>query len=422
MRKISIALVLAGLVLVYFLTRDPNVDGAVSKGGDVSKGGGDPKSAGDTPPSPASAGTEDGSSGGASQNGASQNGASQNGDATTKAATNVRPLVVLEKADPRSLNPLYAIFHADSQIVSVVFEGLVRVEPDLSRTPALAESWSFSPDRKTLTFKLRKDVKWHDGVPFTAHDVAFTFDLHKDPKVGYSVASWKKSLESCEALDDYTVRFTYASTYPEQLIDATVGFPVPKHILESVPREKIREHEFSRSPIGTGAYKLVEWQPQAHVTLEANPDYFRGKPKIQRIVFKTVPEIQNRMQQLRNGEADVLTRVPLEHFLSLAKEESLTPYTVPDKVYHYIAWDLKNPLFSSQAVRRALTMAIDRNAIRKAVFGKHAEICTGPLWPALWGFHPNLPVPPFDVEEAKRALKAEGWADTDGDGILDKDG
>ncbi|MCZ6794815.1 MAG: ABC transporter substrate-binding protein, partial [Planctomycetota bacterium] len=142
---------------------------------------------------------------------------------TTSPAKAGDSLIVGEGADAETLGPLFSVTGTSSQVIALLFLQLAKIEPDLSYSPSLARSWEFSDDRLTLTFRLRDDVLWHDGVKTTAHDVKFTYDLHTNPEVNYPSARWKTHIEECVVDDEYTVRFVFDKSYSTQLSDANVG-------------------------------------------------------------------------------------------------------------------------------------------------------------------------------------------------------
>jgi len=164
-------------------------------------------------------------------------------------------------------------------LIDLMFLSLAELSPDRSDfRPQLAQSWEFSEDRRELTFHLRDDIKWWDGVPTTAEDVQFSFELHRNPDAAWSAISWLDAIERVEILDSLTLRFFFRQVYPYQMMDATV-FPIlPKHILGDVPVAELRTAEFNRNPVGNGMFRFKEWKPQEYVRLVANEHYYKGRP------------------------------------------------------------------------------------------------------------------------------------------------
>ncbi|MFQ5653349.1 MAG: peptide-binding protein [Planctomycetota bacterium] len=333
-------------------------------------------------------------------------------------------LVIGIIGDVDSLNDLTHTTRGASDVIGLLFMPLTRTNPDFSHGTggALATGWEFSDNHRQLTMRLREDVYWTDGVKTTAHDVKFTFERQKDPVIAWSAISWKRFIERCDVVDEHTVRFTFSKLYPYQLMDAVVGYILPKHILEKVPPEEWKSCDFNRNPVGNGPYVLKEWKAQQHLVLEANPKYYRGAPPLERIIFKVVPDQQNLVLQLKTGDIDFMESVPPRYLKELEGIDHLVPYVYPSRAYGYIGWNLKNPLFQSKKVRHALTMAIDRQEIVDAVYYGYADVCEGPISPILWAYHPELPRFSYDPDRARRLLAEEGWSDHDGDGWIDKDG
>ena len=179
----------------------------------------------------------------------------------------VNPVVKIGvENDPKTLNPLAIQSVQAADIISLMFLKLMEEQADfLNFEPALARRWEFSEDSLTITFYLRDDVTWHDGQPVTAADVRFTWELQTDTTVAWKSRHIKERIRDVEVIDKHTVRYTFASRYPYQLMDANDGVIVPKHVLGTVPRDSISTHAFGRAPVGNGPYKLSRW-PSCQVT------------------------------------------------------------------------------------------------------------------------------------------------------------
>ena len=328
-------------------------------------------------------------------------------------------------SEPSTLNPLVATSNETKDIVWLIFLKLLDEQPDyLHFAPRLAEKWEFSPDSLSIKFHLRDDVHWTDGEPVTAEDVRFTWQLHVDTLVAWPSRQLKQQVRDVEVVDRYTVTFHFHQRYPYQLMDANDGVILPRHLLKDVPPDQIRNHPFGRLPVGNGPYQLGRWEPEQYIELIRNPDYYEsGKPAVDRVIFKFVPDMVNLMIQLKKGEIDALESIPNDQLSDLkANYPEIRIYTYPSREYWYIAWNLDNELFADAAVRRALTMAIDRKEIIETLWGGLAQLCDSPIHPSLWAFDDGIEKIPFDPEESRRTLGQIGWVDSDGDGVLDKDG
>ncbi|MCZ6876669.1 MAG: peptide-binding protein [Acidobacteria bacterium] len=331
-------------------------------------------------------------------------------------------LVIGTIGDADSLNDLTSATVSASDVIGLLFLGLTRTNPDFSHAPSLAKSWEFSEDHLELTFHLRDDVFWHDGVKTTAHDVQFTFEKQRNPNIGWSAIKWKQFIKECVVVDDYTVKFIFERVYPYQMMDAVVGAILPRHILEKVPDEEMVSTDFNRNPLGNGPYRFKEWKAQQYIEVEANQDFYAGRPALNRIIFKIVPDQENLAIQLKSGEIDLMESVPPRLFEALSREKDLVTYISPSRAYTYVGWNTRNPLFQSKKVRQALTMAINRQEIIDSLLLEFGQIPKGPVLPIIWAHNPNLPDFPYDPEKARQYLGEEGWRDTDGDGWLDQDG
>ena len=332
-------------------------------------------------------------------------------------------LVIGTEADADAINPLFSVASTGSEVWAHLFCKLARIQPNMRDfEPWLARSWQFSDDRKTLTFQLRDDVTWHDGAPFNAHDVAFSFDLFGSDTIGWKTLRWLDDIESVTAVDSFTVRFAYRRVYPDQFYDAWIFPPLPKHILERIPIEEIRTHEFNRRPVGNGPFVFDNWVPQQKIELVANERYFLGRPYLDRIVWKIVPDATSLATQLSGGQIDVWPVVPADQISRLRKMPNVNIHAYPSRVYHFIAWQIADSLFASRKVRRALTMAIDRQKIIDSLLEGAGRPATGPIPSFLWAHKSDLRPIRFDPDQARRMLAEEGWVDRDGDGWLDRDG
>ncbi len=303
-----------------------------------------------------------------------------------------------------------------------IFPGLVRPrEGDGSPEPDLAVSWTVSADEKSWTFKLREGVTWHDGKPFTADDVVFTFKAIADSKVRTRQRSFYTDVDRVEKVDDHTVRFVLKKPLAPLL--AYLGYQtgiVPKHLLDGVDMNKaVAFHK--ENPVGTGPFKFKEFVPASHVTLEANPDYFRGPPALASITFKILPNQNAQIAQLRTGEVDFVLIEPPN--LPLVQQNSELQLNVAPQFGHvYIALNNAHPLFTDPVVRRAMSHGIDKKSIVERVLQGKGQLSTGPI-PAVmgWPYDPEVPTYPYDRKKAQSLLAEAGWK-VGSDGVLQKDG
>ena len=327
-------------------------------------------------------------------------------------------------SDPDNLLDVTTTSTSGQDIVAQLFLSLVDVKEDfLGFEPALARTWERSRDGKAITFHLAPEARWHDGEPVTARDVRFTHELQTDPIVGYPARSWKEFITDVVVEDDHTVTYRFDRDYPYQLMDASVGAVLPEHLLKDVPRAELASCEFARRPVGNGPFRFSQWKSQDFVELVANEDHFLGRPHLDRVIIRTIPERTSLLVQLETGAVDVMEDVPPHDVARLEQARNgIRIERFPSRSYTYIGWDSTNPLFESARVRRALTMAIDRQGIIDALFYGYAQPCLGPIHPILWAYDDSLAAVPHDPEAARALLAEEGWNDSDGDGWLDRGG
>ena len=322
-----------------------------------------------------------------------------------------------------TFNPLFSESAFSQEIAHLMLLGLADLNENSEFAPELAESWESSADYLTLTYHLRKDAVWADGVPITAEDVTFTWDVLMDTTVASPRQGAAEYIKRVVAEDKYTVRFEFTVAYPDQMFD-TAGEILPKHILQNIDRKTLRGDGFGRNPLSSGPFVLKKWVSQQYIELAPNPRYFGGRPFLDRVIFKIVPDNTNLSLQLQTGEVDMMIGVPPAEVSGLRQTNpDLTIYPVSGRVYYYIGYNNANPLFADKRVRQALTMAIDRQGIIDAFLYGFGKPCRGPLPPMLKWLHAEQNEKfPFNSARAKEMLKQQGWFDHDGDGWLDKDG
>jgi peptide/nickel transport system substrate-binding protein len=325
--------------------------------------------------------------------------------------------------DVDSFNPLFGESTLAQETTHLILLGLADLNDKSEFEPEIAKSWESSEDHLKLTYYLRKEAVWSDGIPITAEDVKFTFDLLMDTTVASPRQGVTEYIKKVIVEDQHTVTFEFSEAYPAQIFD-TAGEILPKHILENVDRSTLRSHEFGRNPIASGPYKLSKWVSQQYIELVPNEKYYGQAPHLDRIVFKIVPDKSNLLMQLRTGEIDMMTNIPPAEIEKLQREnENLSMYQVDGRVYYFIGYNGVNKLFSNKKIRQALTMALDRDKIIEAVLYGYGKPCIGPLPPMIkWAYNNEVEEIPFDPQAAKEILATQGWSDDDGDGYIDKDG
>ncbi|MGD8539297.1 MAG: ABC transporter substrate-binding protein [Candidatus Aminicenantes bacterium] len=335
---------------------------------------------------------------------------------TDRTGIEASTITILYPTDERALGPIH-----DMPAKFLVFLPLVTYGKNGKLERRLAESWEHSPDYRTWIIHLRKDVRWHDGVPVTAHDIKFTLDLYAHPNVGYG--SYREF--SVTVLDDHTFKIIRKGKFlkPIPELDPYAVY-YPKHLLEDLDPYQFWNWEFWTQPIGNGPYRYVRHIPKMMVELKANPLYYREKPRIERLILKFGGSAP--VTELLSGNVDVLA----------ASEGMDIPKIVNDprfRVYHniwpdlsylgVIFWNKRSQLLDEPSVRRALTLAINRRELHRLFnFPKNIPIFDVIFtWRQFWRGELLKPLP-YDPELAKELLDKAGWRAKNSDGIRTRSG
>lgn len=331
-------------------------------------------------------------------------------------------VVVGITSEPDTLLPIGSKSRLADDIESLLYVGLTNLLPDLKTVaPSLATHWDFSADRKALTFQLRHDVAWSDGTPTTAEDVLFSYTLCKNPKTHWPGFRHLKLIREARVIDAYAIQFIFdrASSEWFQLFDASV-FPIlPKHILEKIPIEELKNSAQNREPITNGPFRLSKWEPRQVIELVANADFKPRRPYLDKVTFKFLPDEGSLFLGLKNREMDYHPDLPPEYYEEAKKISSLKEYRYDAAQYAAIAWNVGRPLFADKTVRQALTMAIPKEMIVEKALHGLGKIAHGPTPSPIWGHNPNVIQFSYNMETAQRLLAEAGWkATTNGDPLI----
>ncbi len=312
------------------------------------------------------------------------------------------------------------------EVAGLIYNGLVRYDKDLNLQGELAESWQYSRDCLDLTFKLRRNVRWHDNQPFTAADVVFTYETMINPQTPTAYGGDFKSVESVQAVDPYTVRIRYKHPNAKALQSWSLWM-LPKHLLESYAREgKLREAPQNRTnPVGTGPYVFKEWKAGEKVVLAANLDYFAGRPYLSRVVYRIIPSSATTFLELKAKGVDgaKLTALQFKRQTEYpAFRKAYNKYQYAANVYVYLGMNLRDPRFADRRVRQAFAHAINKRELIEGVRLGLAREATGPYKPGTWQYNPNVQQYPYDPAKARALLAQAGWTDKTADGVLAKNG
>ena len=304
----------------------------------------------------------------------------------------------------------------------MLFMPLVRLDEDLNYAPHMADSMWMSEDGLTLSFRVREGLTWHDGTPVTADDVVWSIEMYMNPDLAFANAQYFQFVDRVEKADERTVTFHFTEAHSDALMDFVDWEPMPKHLLEDVPADQMRNAPFNRQPVGNGPFRFVSWTANQEVVFEANPDFVLGRPHLDRVVFRIIPEQTTELTELLTGGVDLIRAVQPAESERVKNSDAARLLTYQSRSYTYLAWDTQNPLFSDARVRRALTMAINRQQIVDALLYGYGEIAVADVMPFQWEFNHDIEPWSHDPEEARRLLAEAGWSDTNADGVVDKDG
>lgn len=275
--------------------------------------------------------------------------------------------------------------------------------------PSLAESWSFSADRRELRFRLR-EATWSDGAPVTADDVVFTWRAQTSPAVAWVGAANKQRIVAVEAAGPREVIFRFDRIYPEQLADAVDGGIVPRHAFGAVPFESWRSHDWSRSVVGSGPFVLERHAPGEEIVLARNARYFDAeRPRADRLVARIVPDAAALLAQFRAGGLDWIEGVAPSEAKALAALPGVRVDAVDLPGFDYVGWNGSKAPFDDPEIRLALTLAIDRRALVEDLLYGHGRVSAGPVPSFWWNADPTLEPLPFDPDRARRILASRGY-------------
>ncbi len=333
-------------------------------------------------------------------------------------------LVIGTIADASVLVPMIATDVMSHEVAGHIFLGVVKYAPDLKIVGDLAEKFEISPDQKTITFHLKKGVKWEDGVEVTADDVYFGYKLITSPKIPSPYASDFMEVKEFKIIDPYTFRVTYKRPFALALPSWSNLVVLPKHILEGKSLDYLR-NIFGRKPIGNGPFKFEEWKTQQEIVLKYNPLYYEGRPYLNYIIYRIIPDPATLFMELKSGGVDWISLTPIQ-YLKLQRDAKLRKefkiYKYPSFSFTYIGYNLRHPFFRDKRVRKALCYAINKEEIVKGALLGQGIPAYGPYKPGTWYYNKKIENScPYNPQKALKLLYKAGFRKNK-DGILEKDG
>lgn len=325
--------------------------------------------------------------------------------------------------EPDTLNPLLSDLLSTAEVSSLIFSGLITTNdkgqwiPDLAMEVPSLQNGGISRDGLTVTYKLRSGVTWHDGRSFTADDVKFTWQTIMNPKINIASRDGYDRIKAIDTPDSHTVIIRFKEYYPSHLM--LFSKIIPKHILETTG--DMNKAAFNRSPIGTGPFKFKEWRLAEAVVLDANAAYFRGKPNLNSIIYKVIPDSNIMLIQLKAGEVDIMSNVPFSQLDQVKDIAGIEAVVTPNLVWEHLDFNLDNALFQDGRVRQAIALGIDKQGILANVLKNAGSLALGDQSPLSWGYNTGLKSETRDVNAARELLQQAGWKLGDG-GIFVKEG
>jgi peptide/nickel transport system substrate-binding protein len=324
-------------------------------------------------------------------------------------------LVISMAADPTGLDPEAVLNNTSGFVMATIYDGLIRYKPGTVEVePGLAQSWDISSDGLTYTFHLRKGVKFQDGTPFNARALIATLDRQLDKNDPNYIAKSGPvqnmadftygAVASYRAIDDNTVEMTLKQ--PSAALLASLAM-VWNGVVSPTAVAKYGK-QFRNHPVGSGPFIFHEWRERDEVVLDANPNYWKGKPKVDHLVFKEYPDPQAALLALKRGEVQIMGDVATPVIPSIRSDPNLVLLTQPGLAVNGMAMPNDVPPFNDKRVRQALNYAVDKAAIDKALYGGLATPMVSPLPEAQWGFDKTMKGYPYDPAKAKQLLAAAG--------------
>ncbi len=328
---------------------------------------------------------------------------------------------------PQYVNPLFSRYNSvDSDLSALIFSGLTRMDERGNILPDLAKRWEISSNGLLYTFHLNPNRRWQDGVPVTSADVLYTVRVMQDPNYpGPPDLHDLWSRVEAKTPDQYTIQFSLKTPYAPFLDYTTQGI-IPAHLWEHVPVTAMLTSRLNIHPVGTGPWKLAKIDA-GEAILKPNPTYPWAKhpPYLDSVTLKFYPDKGSVLTAYARKEVDGIAEIPAEYIGKASEMQDLQMFLPPIDQESLVLLNLRDPtlpFFQRKEVRQALLYALDRETLVKEVLRGYGLVIHSPILPDNWAYDPDVPHYGYDPAKAQELLEAAGWADTDGDGIRDRDG
>ncbi len=319
-----------------------------------------------------------------------------------------------------TLNFLEAYSTDQLDVVYLLSDPLVTYDANLHVVPRLAKSWEISDDHLRLTFHIQKGVRFHDGVPLTADDVIYTYEKSLDPSVLWG--TYRQAFQNVEKItktDNYTIVVHFRNPAANPLSAFEDFFILPKHVYDT-KKYNFDNNPANLHPIGSGPYLLEKWEKGVEIVLRANPDYFAGRPYLDKIVFKIIDRNAMTFDMLLKGELD-LTPISTVEWQYRTRSPEFRENFQKRKYYllafYLMSWNEKNPFFRIKEVRQAMAYLADRASFNKTAFFGLFKVAASPVHPQSPFFNPLVKPYPFNPAKAVKLLEKKGIVDRNGDGV-----
>lgn len=323
--------------------------------------------------------------------------------------------------EPSNLLPYLSSDTSSSEVAGQFYAAPLKYDKDLNVVKWAAEAFDILDDGLRLRFTLKKGIRWQDGTELTADDAEFTYLTMINPETPTAYAGDFMVIKNFRKLDRYSFEVEYEKPFPRSL-NTWMGSLMPKHALEG---QNLRETPLARMPLSCGPYLMKEWESGASLTLDANPDYFEGRPYIDRVLYRIIPDTTTMFLELMAGKIDVMSGMSAQQYLYQTKDPAFTArydtYRTLSSSYVYMGYNLKSPLFSDLRVRQALAHAVNKQDLIKGALLGQGEPTIGPYRPDGWAYNTAIKDYPHDPARALALLEEAGWKKGKS-GLLEKNG
>ncbi|MDQ6870542.1 MAG: peptide ABC transporter substrate-binding protein [Gemmatimonadota bacterium] len=344
-------------------------------------------------------------------------------------------VVISTTSDPGTLFPPLIGTTQGKQISEQIYDFLADVGPEMNTRgekgfrPQLTDGWRWSSDSLSLAFHINPHARWHDGKAVTAHDVQFTFALNRNPVLGGGFLSELANIDSVTESDSLTAVFWFHKRLATQFLDAAAQLLIlPAHQLERIEVKRLRESP--PPPIGTGRFRLRRWDKGSSVEIVADSSNYRGRAKLDRVIWTISPDFTTAVTRLFSGDADLSDILRAENLSELLRHPTLRTIILPGTDYAFMQFNLRDPsnrsrphpLFGERTLRRAIAMSIDRNTLVKSVLDTLALVAVGPTVRAFPTTNTEVSQIGFDSAQGRALLDSLGWSSRDAAGMRTKNG